>query len=491
VEYLANLDAIQEGLRLGQVGVWRWKLNSQELAWTSNLESVHRLPAGSFDGTLSSFQKDIHPDDVESVWGRITAAITTGEPYRAVYRTAPRDHEEPLWIESCGGLVTDSDGTRYLTGICTEVTERVRNERELQRRLIQQRAVAEFGSFALSETDFQKVLDRAVLIAAEVLAAPLTKVLKFSDTADHLVLKAGLGWQAGLVGQATVGIDQDSQAGFTLSEARPVIVADLQSELRFRGPKLLHDHGVRSGVSVVIPGANVRPFGVFGVHSRDVKRFDATDAEFLQSLANIIAGAARQAAAADQHKLLDRETAHRAGNMLQLVISIASQTFSGAGGTEAKKKAFIERLRSLSRANHIVAQGGWTSTRFKELVEGALAPFGDRLEFHGRDILLPPELCFDMGLILHEIATNAVKYGSLGSDAAKTVIRWELKKGPDNGEIFQLIWEDLAAETRPQTKWHGFGSRLVSALVERKWSGTIRTAVNTHFILTLQIPVPK
>ena len=98
---------------------------------------------------------------------------------------------------------------------------------------------------------------------------------------------------------------------------------------------------------------------MFGIHARELRQFDGTDAEFLQSLANIVAGAARQFAAADQQKLLVREMAHRAGNMLQLVNSIANQTFGAEADLRLAKKSFSDRLNSLARSNYVVARGGW------------------------------------------------------------------------------------------------------------------------------------
>ena len=313
--YLSDSSALEDGLRLGGAGIWRWQIDSERLEWTANLESVHKLPPGSFDGTLASFQQDLHPDDAPSVWQKIKASIDSGEAYRAVYRTAPRPNEREAWIETSGGVTTDPDGSRFLTGICLDVSERVRNERQLERRLRQQHAVAHFGTFALNEVSFQSVLEEAVRVAAEVLQVPLTKILEFSDSAEHLLLRAGLGWADGLVGHGKVGIDLASQAGYTLMSQEPVIVTDLPSETRFSGPQLLHDHKVQSGISVVIPGSTSRPYGVFGIHARDHRDFDQTDAEFLQSLANIVAGAARQFAAADHQILLVREMAHRAGNL--------------------------------------------------------------------------------------------------------------------------------------------------------------------------------
>lgn len=394
-----------------------------------------------------------------------------------------------MWIEASGGVASAPDGSRYLTGICLDVSERVHREQELKRRLAQQNAVARFGSFALIESDFKKVLDHAVGIAAKTLDVPLTKILQFSDTADHLVLRAGMGWAEGLVGHGKVGIERASQAGYTLIENDPVIVRDLLTEKRFSGPPLLHEHNVRSGISVVIPGTEGRPFGVFGVHARELREFDQTDTEFVQSLANIVAGAARQVSAADHHMLLLREMAHRAGNMLQLVTSIAAQTLDADTGPGARlaRKNFSDRLSALARANYVVSRGGWTSTRFKELVEEALKPFEDRVVAEGRDIMLLPELCFDMGLVLHELATNSVKYGTLGKDHGTITVKWNSRAPSDGSRVFTLEWDDPLVASEVPVKAAGFGSKLLSAIVERKWNGVITIAKASHFSITLEI----
>ena len=490
VAYLAAPDALEDGLRLGGAGVWRWKIDSERLEWTRNLESVHVLPPGSFDGTLASFQRDLHPDDAPQVWHEIMASIKTGAPYRAVYRTAPRPNAPEIWIETCGGVTTATDGSRYLTGICMDVSERVRGERQLERRLAQQHAVASFGSFALNEEDFQKVLDEAVRVAADVLQVPLTKVLEFAETAEHLILRAGIGWAEGLVGQGEVGIDLASQAGYTLMAKSPVIVRDLRSETRFSGPQLLHDHGVRSGVSVVIPGSNTRPFGVFGIHAPVLRDFDQTDAEFLQSLANIIAGAARQVAAAEHRMLLVREMAHRAGNLMQLVSSIAGQTFSGNPDIKVARDSFSARLSALARSNYVISQGGWTSTRFLELFEETLRPFEQRIEMKGRDVLLPPELCFDLGLVLHELATNSVKYGTLGKDQGTVSVFWSYARRSDGTRLFQFTWDDPHSDSEAPPQGTGFGSKLMNALVEAKWHGALAIDQAPNFRVTVEIPVP-
>jgi two-component sensor histidine kinase len=489
--FLEHSEALQEGLRAGAVAVWRWKIGSEELQWTDNMEEVRQLPDGSFDGTLASFRRDLHPDDADDVWQKINRTIEAGVPFSTVYRTPPRDGGEPRWIETSGKLVTCAGGERYLTGISIDVTARVRGEQELEKRLHQQQSISRFGAFAFGEPDFQKILERAVATAAEVLHVPLSKVLELSDAADHLLLRAGLGWQQGLVGRATVGVELDSQAGYTLMHGGPVFVTDLATETRFSGPQLLREHKVRSGMSVVIPGNETRAFGVFGVHTPEHRIFDKADADFLLAMATIVANSARHFSADEHRQLLVREMAHRAGNMLQLVSTIASQTFGGGADLATALKSFNQRLSSLAQANYTVAKGGWSSTRFVSIAEETLLPFKDRLALKGRDILLPPDLCFDLGLILHELATNSAKYGTFGETSGSVTIAWSVVADGDGVESLNLAWIDPMKTQAPPDGQPGFGSRLLKALIERKWSGSIEIASQDGYRFSLTIPLPR
>jgi PAS domain S-box-containing protein len=162
----------------------------------------------------------------------------------------------------------------------------------------QQAAVAELGMHALSGAGLPELMDEVVALVARTLDAELCKVLELLPSGDELLLRAGIGWHSGLVGQATVGAGDDSQAGYTLTASGPVIVTDLSRETRFAGPLLLIEHGVVSGMSVVIHGRE-RPYGVLGVHTRTARTFSTDDSLFLQSIANVLAAAIDRARADD------------------------------------------------------------------------------------------------------------------------------------------------------------------------------------------------
>ncbi|MEX0617921.1 MAG: GAF domain-containing protein [Pseudohongiellaceae bacterium] len=161
-------------------------------------------------------------------------------------------------------------------------------QKELMARLRQQAALARLGQYALTGCELQELMNQAVNMVAHTLEIQLCKVLELQRDGKTLLLRSGVGWRKGLVGVARIGTELESQAGFTLRSDEPVIVRDLGSETRFNGPALLRDHGVISGLSVII-NVHSRPFGVLGAHTTEYREFSDDDANFLQNVANMLA----------------------------------------------------------------------------------------------------------------------------------------------------------------------------------------------------------
>jgi PAS domain S-box-containing protein len=176
-----------------------------------------------------------------------------------------------------------------------QFVQRTRAEKLLRLRIRQQAAVADLGQSALSGGALPVLMERAVRLVAETLDVELCKILALLPGRQGHLLTAGVGWEPGQVGRTMVGVGPESQAGYTLSVAEPVIVRDLRTETRFSAPPLLREHGAVSGVSVVIAGEEGRaPYGLLGAHTRRGREFTADDAHFLQSVANVLAGAVQR-----------------------------------------------------------------------------------------------------------------------------------------------------------------------------------------------------
>lgn len=201
----------------------------------------------------------------------------------------------PLTIEASLSEVTDPiRGRRGFVGILRDVTQRRATEQRLVKQSMRHRAVAYLGHLALGDGDLQNLMDKTVEVLAEVLDAPLCKVLELDPAGTSLRMRAGVGWSDGLVGSAQVDTERNSQAGYTLLAASPVVVEDLRTETRFSGPPLLTRHGVVSGMSVVIVGDEGQAYGVLGVHVRERRSFTEEDVNFLQSVANLLSQSIRR-----------------------------------------------------------------------------------------------------------------------------------------------------------------------------------------------------
>jgi two-component system cell cycle sensor histidine kinase/response regulator CckA len=177
-----------------------------------------------------------------------------------------------------------------LPGLAAEHARRVAAERELRARLDQQAAITELGQLALMGEDLPTLMEQAVSSLAKNLRVEHAKILELLPDEGALLLKYGVGWKAGYVGQAKVIAGENSQAGHTLLTKQPVIVTDLRRETRFKGPDLLLEHDVVSGMSVIIHGPD-GPYGILGAHSTQPRQFTEYDIHFLQAISNVLAEA--------------------------------------------------------------------------------------------------------------------------------------------------------------------------------------------------------
>lgn len=156
-------------------------------------------------------------------------------------------------------------------------------------REVQQQAVADLGQLALEGCPRDVLFAHAMSDLARGLDLRYVKLLELTPDRNNLIVRAGIGWRPGVVGTAVVPADARSQAGFTLLSEDTVVVRDFRTETRFRAPKLLTDHGIRCGASIIV-GPLHDPWGVLGVHESDVGRcgLDRHDINFVRSVANVL-----------------------------------------------------------------------------------------------------------------------------------------------------------------------------------------------------------
>jgi two-component system, cell cycle sensor histidine kinase and response regulator CckA len=173
-----------------------------------------------------------------------------------------------------------------------EIVERKRIEEELRVRTYQQEVVASIGQRALANTNLYKLMEEVTSLVAQTLGVEYCKILELLPDNSAVLLRKGMGWKEGYVGQATESIEGTSLFGYTffLLSNEPLIIEDYRIEKRFKIPSLFRDHGVISGISMPIRGRE-RPFGILGAHTTKKRSFTKDDVHFLQAVANVLAAA--------------------------------------------------------------------------------------------------------------------------------------------------------------------------------------------------------
>ncbi len=155
-----------------------------------------------------------------------------------------------------------------------------------------------------------------------------------------------------------------------------------------------------------------------------------------------------------QQKILNDELGHRMKNSMALVQAIASQTLRGVPDRTAVK-AFTQRVQALSRAHDVLLQQSWASANLADVVIGAQADSA-RVAMSGPDISLAPKAALSLSLLLHELATNAVKYGSLSVPDGIVEVNWR-----KDGAALVLAWAEKGGPPITPPEHTGLGSRLI------------------------------
>jgi PAS domain S-box-containing protein len=468
---------VEDALESANIGVWSWDIASGRVTWSRNLEAIHRLAPGSFDGTIEFVQDDIHPDDRPQMRAAIDEALRSGESFRMLYRLPPRPDGQEHWIESRAGVVMENGAAVRVFGTCRDVTDRVKLHRELRHRASQQETIARLGERALTEANLQAFFDDTAVIIAAILNVEFVKILELVPGDAELLLRAGVGWKPDLVGRAHVSTVRGSQAGFTIAAGGPVVVENLATETRFESPTLLHDHGVVSGLSCPIAGRDGRAYGVVGAHTTKLRQFTESDVSFLTAVANVIAGAIQRRQLDQRQELMIRELRHRSGNLFSQLLALFSQTAKNSKNLSELVPKYEARVLALANAHRLVTEGGWKSASLMELLNILLAPYLDRISFAGPNVFLEADPTFGLSMAIHELTTNASKHGSLSTRAGRVEVTWQVQR-TDLGLTLLLNWKEREGPVPKRQRRSGFGSRLVTMVIERQLNGTVNMTYN-------------
>jgi two-component sensor histidine kinase len=216
----------------------------------------------------------------------------------------------------------------------------------------------------------------------------------------------------------------------------------------------------------------------------------------LESLGAAIDGLMNELAERQEHqRLLVNELNHRVKNTLATVQSIAMQTFRGDDASASSRDTFEGRLMALSKAQDVLTRENWEGADLGEVVREAVAPHcgEDRTRFaiNGAQVMLPSRMALALAMALHELCTNAAKYGAFSRLGGRVAIDWLLVvKGEE--KRLRLTWRESGGPPVAPPSRRGFGSRLIERGLARELNGEVRLDYDPGGVVcTADVPVPR
>ncbi|HEX6014940.1 MAG TPA: PAS domain-containing protein [Geminicoccaceae bacterium] len=177
---------------------------------------------------------------------------------------------------------------------------------------------------------------------------------------------------------------------------------------------------------------------------------------------------------AEEHqRLLLLELSHRVKNTLAVVQSLAAHSLSGERTRGQAREDFSKRLRALANAHSLLTASEWREAGLRAVVEAELKPYVNRATLAGPDLALLPKAALTLALVVHELATNAVKHGALASGDGRLEVAWGIALPPGQPAALRLTWRERDGPTVPTPSRRGFGRTLVEQSLKHDLGGEV------------------
>jgi PAS domain S-box-containing protein len=427
----------------GMIGTFDTDLRTDTVYSDARFATMFSLDPqkGESGAPLADYLAAIHPDDVERVSEAIQQAIVTGEKCILEYRVVSRDGTIH-WLEVHGQCLYDEAGKPWrMPGVAVDISDRKRAELASARLA----AIVESSDDAI----VSKNLD-GIITSWNVGAKRL-----FGYSADEVVGKP-----------ITILIPEDR-----LDEE-----LDILARLH-RGERVDHFETVRR-----------RKDGSLADFSLTISPIRNSDGRIIGA-SKIARDITERKAAERLHATLLREMKHRLKNNLSTVLAIARQSFRGHESESDDFRKFEARLLALSNGHDLITRENWDSAELKDVIAQLLTMHGrQRFEIDGPDLRLSPKSALALTLALHELATNAAKYGALSVPTGQVIIKWSIKHGDSPGLTF--CWQERNGPEVRSPSRKGFGSQLIERVLAGELQGKVQITYDpTGIVCEIDAPL--
>lgn len=428
-------ERIQLALDAGAiVGTWLWDVPADRFTADERFAEYFDLDPEECNAglPLERVTSSIHPEDQARVAVAITEALGRGGPYRARYRVRQRGGAFG-WVEASGRVDVDDQGTPMrFPGVLLDIGAQLALEAERDRAVTLLRSFVE----AVPGVVYAKDIDGRFLMAnrgtSELLGmAPELylgrtdlEVLQDQDEAARIMRTDRR--------IMTTGQQEQVEEDVRLADGAPAIWLSTKAPLRDA-----------DGAVIGLIGSSV----------------DITE----------------RRRAEERERMLAQEVDHRGKNLLAVVQSVVQLT--RADTIEDFVATVGGRIAALSRTHSLLAESRWKGAELATIIREELAPFTgartERVAIDGAPLQLRPEAAQTLALVVHELATNAAKYGALSTEDGQLRVHWRIDAGASQGDQLNALWVETGGPSVTAPTRRGFGSTIIKTGVERQLRGRL------------------
>lgn len=332
--------------------------------------------------------------------------------------------------------------------------------------------LAALDSYGVMDTQAEADFDDITKLAAQICGVPMALISLVDERRQWFKSAVGLG--------VTETPREVAFCAHAIQQPDLFVVDDASSDPRFaHNPLVTGDPNLRFYTGAPLVNAEGLPLGTLCV--LDTKPGQLSDEQnfALRTLARQVVtqlelrrALAEQRKAADLRAMLVRELQHRVKNTLTTVQAVVGQSLRNAGSLEAARGVISDRLVTMGRAHDIFSESAWHAAPLDDVITAAIAGGGvegARYKVGGPEVALSARAALGMALVLHELNTNAIKFGALSNPTGTVMIDWTV----DDGQL-SFAWREVGGpEVVPPTR-KGFGSRVIASALGSEVRGASR-----------------
>lgn len=463
------LDAVVVICADGKIVAWN-EVAERTFGW-SNREAL-----GSNMGTLivPEQHREAHRLGME----RYTACGEARVLGRRIEISAITRRGEEIPIELSINKMQSGDEILFI-GFLRNISERRRTEEDLQRRAREAELLFEITRLAAETDSFDDALHACLKAICSIADWPVGHAFVLGKGAERELVPTSIWYEATPeiswpLREATSAMrfgEGEGLPGIVLATGEPTWMSDAEHHPHFL--RKGRGFGAAFGFPIKSEGQVIAVLEFF---TTVVSPLNGDLMLTVRTLGEQLGRVMERKRTEEHQRLLINELNHRVKNTLAIVQSVAAQTFKGDAANPSAKQAFESRLRALAEAHDLLTGANWEAASLRDVVERSGSGCGAdpaRLKISGPDLWLQPRAAVSLAMALHELCTNAVKYGALCTEAGSVSVSWKITKY-EGGPHIVLLWEESGGPPVSPPLRQGFGTRMIERALASELGGSAK-----------------